>query len=389
MSIILFQNSHQAATVVHHPTPSLSPVLQEFIHQSEQLIESHHRKKGVPGIAVAIVKDGHILMQQGFGVKKAGEKNLVDEHTVFRLGSVSKSMASFLTGIAVEEEKLHWDDKVVDYLPNFQLKDPQQTRRVNIGHVLSHTTGLPYHTYTNLVEYGKSLDHIMAEFPKVGLIAKEGEIYAYQNAVFSVIDPILKESNGLSYQELMSEKVFKPLGMRDASLSADIMDAQPNKARAHFSSKRGFKSVRYNKKYYNAAPAGGVNASISDMARWLQALLGHRTDVISKKTLAALYTPRVKTPVKRKYFRHWDGVTQTYYGLGWRIADRINGEQIICHGGYVNGFRAEIALSKDKDLGICILTNAPSRLASELIPDLFELYEAVNQKPAPELLSRQ
>jgi len=117
--------------------------LAQFLGEFEKAFEEGMNNKRIPGGAVAIVKDGRVVFQKGFGVKENGTSNKVDENTVFRLGSVSKGFAAILAGVAVEDGLLSWDKPVSSYLEDFKLNDPEQTNRVQIKHILSHTSGLP------------------------------------------------------------------------------------------------------------------------------------------------------------------------------------------------------------------------------------------------------
>src|SRR5690606_11770244 len=130
------------------PNPHLTTLLNDY----EDHILTRLRATSTPAIAIAIVQDTSIIYLKAFGVREAGRPDSVDVHSVFRLASVSKCFAPILTGMLVEEGILHWDDPVVRYLPDFALSNPEYTDSLTIRHVLSHTTGLPYHTYTTLIE---------------------------------------------------------------------------------------------------------------------------------------------------------------------------------------------------------------------------------------------
>ena len=331
--------------------------------------------KRIPGAAVAIVKDGQIIFQKGFGIKEKGEPGTVDEHTVFRLGSVSKGFASVLAGTLVEDGLLEWDGVVSDYLNDFKLHDPEQTDRVEVKHILSHTSGLPRHAYTNLVEDGLSLNRIISRLDRVPLISKEGEQLAYQNAAYSVIEKVLEEQTGTDFNTLLQEELFEPLGMSNSSSTFETISLAQNKAEPHVyhSRRRGRVSVPISKKYYNAVSSGGINASASDMGKWLLLLTGYHPEIITEETLDQVFTP-LATINNKRFSRHWDGVNKSHYGMGWRVLDN-QGQRIVYHGGYVNGFRSEIAFAPDDDLGIAIMINTNSSYPLEVIPDFFNYFK--------------
>lgn len=351
---------------------SLAITLNEF----EQNFEAGLREEEIPGAAVVIVKDGRIVFQKGFGVKEKGTFSRVDEQTVFRLGSLSKGFASVLTGVMVEEGVVSWDDPVSKYLPEFRLNDARQTDRLQIKHLLSHTSGLPRHAYTNLIEDGLTLDSIIPRLEQVPLIANVGDQHSYQNAAYSAIEKILESQTNTSFNTLLHEKVFEPLAMDQTSVNYDGIKYSGNTAIPHIFRSRslGRVPVPINEKYYNAVSSGGINASASDVGKWLLLLTGHHPEVISKEALEDIYKP-FATIHNRRYSRYWDGVNRSHYAMGWRVLDN-DGQKIVYHGGYVNGYRSEIAFAPEDGVGICILLNTHSSYPSEVIPEFFNQFKS-------------
>lgn len=347
-----------------------------FLDKFSADFEEGLKNQRIPGGAVVIVKEGRVIFQQGFGVKESGKTEQVDEHTVFRLGSVSKGFASVLAGVFVDEGLVNWDNAVSDYLEDFKLHDPEQTDRVQVKHILSHTSGLPRHAYTNLVEDGLSLDRIIPRLERVPLIAKEGEQLAYQNAAYSVIEKVLEAQTELDFDSLLQQKLFEPLGMINSSANYDSIRYSENKAYPHvwYSRAKGRVPVKISKKYYNAISSGGINASASDMGQWLRLLTGYYPEIISEKTLNEIFEP-IATINNKRFSRYWDGVNKSHYGMGWRILDN-EGQKIVYHGGYVNGYRSEIAFDPDNGIGICVLINANSSYPLQVIPGLFEHFRS-------------
>jgi beta-lactamase class C len=303
----------------------------------------------------------------------------VNVHTVFRIASVSKCFAAFLTGILEERQLLHWSDPVVQYVPEFSLSSPEQSKLVNITHVLSHTTGLPYHTYTNLVEEGLDLKTLLAQLKNVKLSSAPGKEYSYQNVVYSVIGEVIANATGKTYEQEMQEKVFDKLGMKDASLNYAKLMANKNIAQPHKLARRKWVPAKITNTYYNVAPAGGINASISDMANWMIALLGNREEVISKETMQHLYTPVIEARSKNRNYKKAQRFDNSYYGLGWRILHYPN-DTLVYHGGYVNGYRSEVAFDPNDKIAICILANAPGQLADNGIPTFFQYFNKYRDK---------
>jgi beta-lactamase class C len=354
----------------------MDEALASYLNEFEKGFEEGLREEQIPGAAVAIVKDGRVVFQKGFGVKEKGTSKKVDEHTVFRLGSLSKGFASVLTGMLVEEGVVHWDDPVSRYLKDFKLNDPGQTDRVQVKHLLSHTSGLPRHAYTNLIEDGLSLESIIPRLEVVPLINKEGRQHSYQNAAYSAIEKVLEVQTDTDFNTLLHEKLFDPLAMDHSSSSYEGISNYDNKALPHlyYSRSQGRVLTSISQKYYNAVSSGGINASASDMGKWLLLLTGNSPDIISDNTLEQIYEP-LATIRNRRYSRHWDGVNRSQYAMGWRVLDN-HGQRIVYHGGYVNGYRSEIAFAPDEGVGICILTNTNSGYPLEVIPGFFNHFKS-------------
>ena len=340
----------------------------------DEFVDTTLSQESAPGAAVVIVKGNRIVLLKGYGVRKAFTRDSVNIHTVFRLGSVSKGFASVLTGILVQDSALRWDDSVLKYLPNLPLKDTLNSRGMRICHVLSHTTGLPMHTFTNLLDDDVPYGDIVGQLDQVNMIAPPGTVYSYQNVIYSVIADIVDAATGKSYKKLVKQRIFKPAGMKDASLSYEAMKDNDNVAYPHVRYGGEWKPTSLNDRYYSVLPAAGVNASISDMAAWLQVLLGEKPDIISDSTLQTIYKPFIRTPIKARYRRHWKNhLDKLYYGMGWRIFE-YNGHKIVYHGGYVKGYRAEIGFDPDKKVGICVLFNSTVGLTNNCVPAFFDMY---------------
>ncbi len=356
-----------------------NPYMKQLLAEYEQTIHQLMNNTHTPGAAIAIVKDSSIIYLRGFGLKETGTTDSINTETVFRLASVSKCFAPVLTGILVEDSLLHWDDKVVQYVPDFALKSPEQTAELNLKHVLSHTVGLPYHTYTNLIEDGEDLHSMLTKLRDVNMINKVGKVYSYQNVAYSLISEVVQAASGRSYEQLMVDSIFKPLKMYQASISYDDISSNDNVALPHRATRKGMKTTSILKTYYNTAPAGGVNASISDMAQWLKALMGHRQDIVSTNILNEVFTPVIKAPYKNRNFRKWLRPTGAFYGLGWRVLNFR--DQTLCyHGGYVNGYRSELAINRKGKIGICVLTNLPGAMPDNAVPIFFKLYNQYREK---------
>lgn len=347
-----------------------------YLDEFARNFEEGMMEENIPGAAVVIVKDGRVVFQRGFGVKERGKADPVDENTIFRLGSLSKGFASVLAAMLEEEGTINWDEPVSEVVPYFMLHNPEQSSRIRVSHLLSHTTGLPRHAYTNLIEDGLTLENIIPRLHQVPLVAREGTQHSYQNVAFSVIEKVIEARTESNFNTLLQERLFVPLEMNHTSSNyAGIFNAE-NRATPHIfhSQNRGRLPVPINRNYYNAVSSGGINASAVDLGKWLLLLTGHYPDVVSMDALETIYDP-VVTIRSRRFSRHWDGVNQSHYGLGWRVLYN-HGQRIVYHGGYVNGFRSEIAFSPERRTGIAILINTHSSYPLTVIPDFFNHFYA-------------
>lgn len=351
------------------PNPYVEKLLMEYEAEMLDLM----KKTKTPGLAIAIVKDSTILFMKGYGLRKVGTTDSVNENTVFRLASVSKCFAPLLTGLLVEDNVLNWDDRVIEHFYDFELKSKKSTDSLRITHVLSHTTGLPYHTYTTLVEDGLDLQRMLGELRNIKLIAEPGELYSYQNVAYSIIAEVIRYRTGKTYVEHMQERIFDRLGMDDASMSYDAIMQNKNVAQPHLHWRRGWHTTTISDTYYNVPPAGGVNASISDMAQWLMALLGAEKDFVKPETLDKIFTPVVEARSKNRYFRKWIGRSDAHYALGWRVLN-FKSDTLLHHGGYVKGYRSEVAIDRRSHIAICVLANGPGRLVDNSVPMFFNMF---------------
>lgn len=356
----------------------------QFLASYDAFIRRKMDSLKLPGLAYAVVKDGEVVALKTYGVCRKGRSTLIDEHTTFRLASISKGFASVLAGLLVEKGYFYWDDPIKKHLPNFRLKNNLHTNTVTLRHTLSHTTGLTEYAGVSLIYKDLSCSSLLKGLYNSSIAAAPSDSFTYQNAIYSAIDVIAKRVTNKKYSKLIDSFLLEPLGMKDASLGYSNMVARKNKALPHTYSRRyGWSSGTIRNKWYNVAPAAGMNASISDMVIWMQAMLGHRPDIISKNILNEIFTPHIMINNDSKYYETWaPGITQGWYGLGWRIFD-YNDTRVVYHGGYVRGFRPEMGFCPSEDIGIVLLTNASKNELSTLcIPTFFNRYFNLNTPPS-------
>lgn len=342
--------------------------VQQFEAMAQQLVAGQR----VPGLAMAIVHNGRVVSARGYGITDVRAAEPVDAHTVFRLASLSKSFAGTMAGLLVNDGTLRWDSKLTQYLPTFQLKDPAAAQQITVADLLSHRVGLTHNTYDRDLEAYVDYRTLTQKLANAPMQCQPGSCYAYQNIAFSLIGDIVFAATGDFYGQEVQRRLFKPLGMNDASLGLEGIQASSRWARPHVRARGGWMSVTPKSTYYQVLPAAGVNASASDMAQWLLAHTGHRPDVLPAPLLATLHQSLVDTPSETRGSA-WrrQRVHSAGYALGWRAYDYA-GNRLVFHGGAVQGYRGVIAMLPDRDFGIALLWNSESSLPSGLLPTILD-----------------
>jgi beta-lactamase class C len=360
-----------------------APNMDLIVKQLDASAQQAMRASGAPGMAMAVVQNNQIIFMKGYGVRKAGQAAPVTTDTVFRIASVSKPFTSTLTGILIEKQLMRWDDKVVTYVPSFALKSPTNTQALTVKHLLSHTGGLPSHAYDDLIEANVPYETVRTRLREVNPTCTPGQCYNYQNVLYSVTADVIKGRTGKTYDQQMRENVFIPLGMNSASTTYEAMINHPNAAQPHVKSGQRWVATTIKPTYYRVAPAGGVNASIKDMANWLRAQMGHRPDVISPTVINTITTPIMNTASEiHKYHQtRWRQarVTKAQYALGWRIYDYA-GHKMVYHRGGLQGYRAEVAYLPQQQIGIVTLWNSGAHVSDSLIPTFLDAYLGLPNK---------
>lgn len=361
----------------HDLTRELSAT-EKLLLDYDDYVRSFVAEAQIPGVAIAVVAPQQTLYMKSLGYRKAGSPEPIDANTVFRLASVSKGFASVLTGLLVQEGALQWDDPVTQYVPDFALQTAANTRALTIRHVLSHTSGLISHAYDSLVEDNLPLREMVPQLREVKITCATGECYTYQNLIYSLIEPVIATRTQRTYEDLLVEKIFAPLGMRDASLSKNEMLARGNFASPHIMRGGAWQATTLRDTYYNVAPAAGVNASIHDMALWLRALLGGMPEIIPPEVVQKVSAPVIDTPRERRRFNWNRRIRSAHYGLGWRIFDYA-GHKMVYHSGGVRGYSAQIAFLPEEKIGIVVLQNSSSN--NPLVYEFLERYLNLREYP--------
>lgn len=313
----------------------------------------------VPGLAVAVVKDGRIVFAKGYGVRELGKPAPVDTQTLFAIGSTTKAMTSASLGMLVDEGKLRWDEKVTRILPGFQLADPYVTRELTVRDLLTHRAGLG-----NADVLWYRADNSPEEVVRRVRFAEPAysfrSSFIYQNIMYAVAGQIVATESGMPWEQFVRTRIFAPIGMVNSVPLLDSARRRSNVASPHYLLGDTVRVVS-NASVDAIASAGAVWASVADMARWMRFVLdsarvdGRRllkpetyTEWLKPETMV---TPEEFYPTARLTKPHW-----TTYAFGWFQED-YSGHMVDFHTGSIDGMVAIIGLIPDERLGVYVLAN--------------------------------
>lgn len=332
----------------------------QFDTEFRQVMREHK----IPGGAYAIVSNQRIIRTGSFGVRETGKPERVNADTTFRLASVSKTFAGAALVLASQQHQLDLQSPLKQFVPELQLKTATLEQQLTVEQVLSHSSGFWAHAFEDLIEANQTPAQIMPRLAELAQVC--GRCYSYQNVLFGLLQPVLERTTGLSYTEYVQQHIFAPLAMQQSSIGIAPFLATTNKAMPHRRGGASWRVLPVKPNFYRLAPAAGVNSSVSDLARYLQAMLGSQPQVFSDAALQQLQEPL--TPIPRK--PTWDvwrkyKSSSLWYGRGWRIV-QYEKHKLFYHAGVVDGYRPYIAYSPEANLGLVVLTNAEFDVSREV-----------------------
>lgn len=331
----------------------------------------------VPGYAVLVIKDEREIFKRIYGVKSTTDNTPIDQNTSFQLASLSKSFASLAMGKLIQESDVSWEDKIFKLIPGVDDANDVRFKEVTIAHLLSHSTGMVTHAYSNLIENGYSYNRLKKEMKKVPFICQPGECYGYQNVAYSLINDIFKSSTTGNYRQFLEKEILRPLGMKNTNVGYDHFLNTVNRATPHKwdSNRQQWIPVTITPHYYEVLPAAGVNSSISDMGIWLRTQLNQFPKVINPLIVNKAQTKQIKTSRRQAHYysSNWNGVTNIGYALGWRKFDFEHLDDFTQHGGWLRGSRVEMVFNQQLKVGMVFLTNSESSVSSEIVPNFIKL----------------
>jgi CubicO group peptidase (beta-lactamase class C family) len=319
----------------------------------------------VPGMAVAIVKDGKILVAKGYGVRKLGDPTTVDEFTTFGIGSNTKAFTTAALATLVDQGKLSWDDPVYQRLPGFVMYDPYVSHEMTIRDLLTHRSGMglgegdllfwPHSTY--------SREDVIYKLRFMKPQSSFRSHYAYDNLLYMTAGQIIPAVTGTSWDEYVQQRIFAPLGMTHSNVSTTAYKPGGDYAYPH-SRVDGKLQVIPFEDLDNAGPAGAINSCAADMAKWVQLQLnrGKYTDrdgrLFSEQRSREMWSAQTILPIGDPP-APLAGLKANFadYALGWGLRD-YHGRKLVGHTGGVGGFVSRVMLVPEENLGVVVLTNA-------------------------------
>jgi len=325
----------------------------------------------VPGVAVGIVKDGKLVFAKGYGVREVGKPGRIDADTLFQIGSNTKAFTAAALAILVDEGKLRWDDKVIDYLPDFRLYDPYVTREFTLRDLLTHHSGL-----------GPGAGDLMF-FPPTDMTRAEiihglrylkpassfRSQYDYDNLLYMVAGQIIPQVTGASWEDFVTQRILVPLHMTPCAASLGRITDRTNLASPHVVINGEIKAVPA-LNMDTIGPAGTINCNIKGMAEWLKTQLAEGSTPASRrlfsvqrsKEMWSVVTPIPIDPLlSSMYNSHFSG-----YGLGWFLSD-AHGYERVYHEGGVLGMVTWVSMIPEMNLGVLVFTNQENDAAIESI----------------------
>ena len=319
----------------------------------------------VPGCAIAAVRDGEIVLATGWGRRDLAAGLPVTANTLFAIGSVTKAFTAATVGALVDDGLLEWERPLRDYLPDLRLHDSVVADRVSVVDFLSHRSGLPRHDAVWLSHPDRSRADLVRRLRFLPLSKDLRQTFQYCNLGYLVAGHAVEALSGTTWEDCLRDRLLTPLGMDRSNLSAEEMSASPDHATAY--ERRLGTVVPVPQRPVTAiAPAGAINSSAADMARWLLAQTGGgqldgRT-VVSRDTMARQHAPHMLLPEDRTF----PASTRHAYGLGWMIG-RYRDHPLLEHGGGIDGFITECLLLPDEGIGVAVMTNTSSSPMAEVV----------------------
>ena len=340
----------------------------------DQYVRSTMKEWSIPGLAVAIVRNDSVIYAKGFGVRELGRPELVDDKTIFAIGSNSKAFTAAGLEMLVDEGKMNLDAPVTTYIPDFQLSDPLASRAVTVRDLLTHRTGL---ARNELVWYGSSFsrDEIVRRLRYLPSESSFRTKFRYNNVTYATAGQVLAHATGSTWDDFVTTRIFTPLGMTSTSTTNRDLAGKSNVVTPHIQTAEGIRPIQW----YdgdNVGPAGSIHSNVVDMAQWLRLQLAEGTyngkSIISRRGVDEMRSAQIAIPLNHGPPPLFPTAHFLAFGLGFATSDYA-GKLLVEHTGEIDGMASAVALMPEAHLGVVVLTNlgsnilAPTALARRIV----------------------
>lgn len=361
------------AVVCHSPLKAQTPDFFSFDRYVQQAVLDWE----VPGLAIAVVKDGEVAFADGYGVKAVGGTDSVDVHTLFANASTTKAFVSMAVALMVDEGKVGFDDPVIQHVPEFGVPGATATRNMTVRHLLSHRTGFgdPYFLWYGMPA---NLNQMIERLPLVPNTEEFSPTYAYNNVTFATAGEVAARAAETDWESLVQTRILDVLGMTESVTNTTAAAENTNIAMPHDKIDGRVTQIdRYHTD--NIGAAGAMYSSVWDMTKWMTMLLdsgvvgGER--FVSEDSYKEMFSPQ--SLVSANNFYPTARLTKpnfTAYGLAWFLQD-YRGEKIAFHTGSIDGMVAIVGLLQSHNVGVVVFANLDhAELRHALMFRVFDMY---------------
>ncbi|NIR50435.1 serine hydrolase [candidate division KSB1 bacterium] len=328
----------------------------------DHYIEKAVKDFDLTGLTISIVKDGSVTFRKAYGLKDASKNEPMTVRSLFNIASCTKAFTAACLGMLVEEGKIAWQDKVIDYIPEFRLSEPYVTKELNMIDILSHRSGLATFDGDLLwYETDYSNEEIIRRMRHLPLRRDFRSQFGYQNNMFLIAGEIVHEVSDTTWSDFVYERIFNPLDMTDSRTCSEHLTEDQDIAYPHLDGKVRELYIE------DPGPAGSIYSNAEEMSRWITMLLNGGTyqgqRLLNEDTVEQLFAPQ--TLLNLSSFMKDTGSHFYAYGLGWFLFD-YSGRKVAEHGGGMPGYISKVTLVPEENLGFVILTNDMNRLPNAL-----------------------
>ena len=332
-----------------------------------------------PGLAIAIVKDGRVVLAKGYGVKRLGEPAPIDAHTLFQIASNTKAFTAAGLGILIDQGKLQWDDRVTQFIPDFALSDPYVTREFTVRDMLTHRSGLGLGAGDLLWFHSNYSRHeVVRRIRAAKFVSGFRAAYAYDNVMYIAAGEIFPAITGQRWEDFIQQQILTPLGMTEAKTGVEAVPVGSNAATPHGRAEDGHVEIVPVDSVDATAPAGGINANVTDLAKWMivqldSGRMGNRRLWSAERT-REMWSGQTILPIEHLPGA-LDALTPNFamYGLGWDLRD-YRGHKTVSHSGGLAGMTSHTESVPSEKLGVVVLTNMESALSDAVCQRVVDAY---------------